>query len=122
MELESHKINLPEPGAPVPSHFWKVVCDKEKKTAVAFVILNDPYAVPGKDGLPTDKLCSAQCNFLLNVKNQTPARGILMCCSVDNLKRSGVSVPDIGFKAKDLFTSTDKAAINLGKALQRKIH
>ena len=120
---KDHQINFPEPGTPVPSHFWKVVFDEHLHAAVAFVILNNPYAVPDANGLPSgkDKLCTNQCDYLKTVTTQTPSKGLLMCCSHADLKTSVAFLPGIPATATQLFTSTNLQAVAFGDRLSARL-
>jgi DNA/RNA endonuclease G (NUC1) len=115
LKIDGFDIILPAtpppaiPAPPVPSHFWKVLHDPGARAAVAFVIVNNPYASEdaGSPGLPVaaDRMCSTQCDLLQRLpRNPTPTRGLLMCCSPSDLRKHIASVPNIPGVA-DLFSS-----------------
>ena len=115
------QISFPEPSpsTPVPSHFWKVVHDESLKSAVAFVILNNPYATADTNGLPLhDKLCTNQCDFLTTAK-QTPLKGLLMCCSVDELRKAVKFIPALS--VTELWKSANAKADAFGKRLAGRL-
>lgn len=125
LELESIKINIPQANSPVPTHFWKIVYDDGlSKAAVAFVMLNNPYASLDTDNYPTgaERICPTQCKYL--GKGQTLEKGILMCCSFDDFKAKATAsnVPNLPMGTPKLFDSTDPKAIAFGTQLKARIN
>ena len=121
LELDGNQINFPEPkpSTPVPSHFWKVVHDEKLNAAVAFVILNNPYATTDAGGFPNDKLCTSQCDFLKTATKQTALRGLVMCCSVDDLRNTVTFIPAL--TVTELWKSGNDKAIAFGKRLAGRL-
>ena len=116
LKIDKHDIILPAtppapPAPPVPSHFWKILHDPVAKAAVGFVVSNNPYASeePGSPGLPkvADRICPTQCSLLKGLSsNPTPAKGLLMCCSVSDLAGKIKDLPTFPSVA-NLFTSPE---------------
>jgi DNA/RNA endonuclease G (NUC1) len=111
LKIDGHNIILPKAQKPsVPSHFWKILHDPKEKAAVAFVIVNNPYASeePGSPGLPSkaDRMCTTQCDLLQSKNhNPTPSGGLLMCCSVGDLRKKITDLPIIPDENNTLFDS-----------------
>ena len=123
LELIGKKINFPETDTPVPSHFWKVLHDENLKAAVAFVILNNPYYnLADANDLPigNDKLCTSQCDFLPTGTNQKPSKGLVMCCSVDDLRAKVKYIPAL--TATELWNSGNDMASAFGERLKHRIN
>lgn len=124
LKLDGFKINIPQADSPVPTHFWTIVYDQDRKAAVAFVMLNDPYATLDDDKYPTgaERICPEQCNYL--AKGQTLEKGILMCCSYDDFKAeiTASNVPNLPAGTTELFDSTDPEAIAFGTRLKARIN
>ena len=104
LSIGGHVIELPG-NIKVPSHFWKVLYDPHENAAVAFVIVNNPYAdSPGGVPKASDMLCPSQCALLAKVK-PSATKGLVMCCSPSELQRSIPEVPNYPTVPKNLFAS-----------------
>lgn len=78
---------------PVPEHIWKVIYDPATKSGIALAVANNP-TLTGRDR-SASHLCEDRCaehgwpkDLLNDVR-----KGLVVCCTVQQLKQAGVRLP-----------------------------
>lgn len=86
--LEPNKRKMP-----VPEHFWKVIYNPATKSGIALAVANNP-TLAGSDRAASH-LCEDRCaehgwpaDLLKDVR-----KGLVVCCTVQQLKQAGVRLP-----------------------------
>lgn len=87
------EITLQRRKLPVPKYIWKIMYDTEDKKAIAFIVLNNPFA----DVYDNPEFCKNICNIYDWGKSQWQnfTKGYVFCCEVKDLRKVIRTVPNI---------------------------
>lgn len=90
------EITLQKGKLPVPKYIWKILYDYTDMRAIAFVVLNNPFA----NIRHKPEFCKNVCNIYGWGKPQWNnfSKGYVFCCEVGELRKVVGTVPDISVR------------------------
>lgn len=91
LELNSKKMTLESDGLEIPKWSWKILQSPSTNSGIAFVTLNNPFALRNPTSLCTD-ICQEYGWEEDNYK--TISKGYTICCSVSDLMKAIPAIPE----------------------------
>lgn len=91
LRLRNKMIKLEPDGLEVPKWTWKIIKNPSSDSGIAFLTLNNPFALSSPNNLCTD-ICAIAGWEWKDRKNIT--KGYTICCAVADLKNAISSIPE----------------------------